>query len=106
MICGALGVVAALGYAYDLQPFYRFAGYTSMAVHTAAGFIVLAIGLIFARPDGLVRVLISTGPGTQLSRRLLPVAILLPVIFGWLYESGSKAGLFTPPVVQACSHCR
>ena len=59
---GVIGMVAVLGYAYNVQQLYRFAGYSSMALHTAASFVLLAAGLIFARPDGLARVLTRPGP--------------------------------------------
>ena len=75
MAAAVIGMVAVLGYAYDVQQLYRFAGYSSMALHTAASFVLLAAGLIFARSDGLARVLMTPGPGAQLARRLLPAAI-------------------------------
>jgi PAS domain S-box-containing protein len=95
---GTIGMVGMLGYAYDVKALYQFAGYSSMAVHTAVGFVALAAGLLCARSDGLVRVLTTQGPGAQVARRLLPTAILLPLVLGWLHESGERAGVFAPPV--------
>ena len=93
---GVIGVVAVLGYAYNVQQLYRFAGFSSMALHTALSFVLLAAGLIFARPDGLASVLAGSGPATLLARRLLPVALLLPAVLGWLVDRALKHGLYGP----------
>ncbi len=91
---GVIGVIAVLGYAYNVQQLYRFAGYSSMALHTALSFLALAVGLIFTRPDGLARLLAGSGPAALLARRLLPVALLAPAVLGWLVERALKHGLF------------
>jgi PAS domain S-box-containing protein len=98
---GLLGMTAALGYIYDIRQLYGFSSLASMAAHTSLGLIILATGLIFARRDGLARVLIEPGPGTQMARRLLPVAILLPIVFAWLHEIGERTGVFSSPVGAA-----
>ena len=90
----SIGMMAVLGYAYDVQPLYRFAGYASMALHTAASLGLLAAGLLFARSDGLGAVLMTPGPGAQLMRRLLPTVLLVPAMLGWLIGQGLKQGLY------------
>jgi PAS domain S-box-containing protein len=90
------GMMALLGYAYEVRQFYGLADFSSMALNTALALTVLGAGLLCARPTGLVRVLVTSGPGTHLARLLLPVVILAPVIVGWLRVYGSKAGLFEP----------
>jgi len=91
-----IGTVGVLGYAYDVQQLYKFSGYSSMALHTAVSLVVLGAGVLFARREGLGAMLLTPGPGGQLTRRLLPAAVLLPVLAGWLRVQGSKAGLFEP----------
>ncbi|MBI5684193.1 MAG: PAS domain S-box protein [Verrucomicrobia bacterium] len=94
-VCVAvIGTVAILGYTYNVQQFYRFAGYSSMALHTAGSLLALAVGLIFARPDGLARVLATPGPAAQVARRMLPVALLAPAGLGWLADRGLELGLY------------
>jgi PAS domain S-box-containing protein len=88
-----IGAIAVLGYAYNVQPFYRFAGYSSMALHTAVSLLALATGLICARPDGLSSVLTTPGPAAQLARRLLPVVLLAPAVLGWLVGWGRERGV-------------
>ena len=91
---GVFGLIAVLGYIYSAQQLYRFSGYASMALHTAAALLALAIGLIFARPDGLAGVLAIPGPAAQVTHRLLPVVLLAPAILGWLVKQGSEHGYF------------
>ncbi len=93
---GILGLSGLLGYAYDVKALYQFTGHTGIALHTAAGLVVLATGLLFARPDGMASILTGAGPGAQLARRFLPVAILLPLALGWLQELGNRTGLTEP----------
>lgn len=94
----AVGAMAMLGYLYDVSQLYRFAGRASMALPTSFGFVALAAGLAFAPPDGLGSVLTSSGSGAQMARRLMPAAILLPLLFGGLHEIGERIGLFSPAV--------
>ena len=93
-----LGLGALLGYLYDVQPLYQLDGHASIALHSSATLLLLGIGLLAARPDGLVRVLTASGPGAQLARWLLPAAVLMPVLLGWLQESGEKSGWFAAPL--------
>ncbi len=95
---GLLGLTGVIGYLYEVKQLYQFAGVASMALHTAAGFMVLAVGLLFARADGLIRVLSGAGPGSQAARRFLPVVILLPILLGWLHEAGERSGVWGAPV--------
>lgn len=94
VLAGVIGVIAVLGYAYNARQLYRFAGYSSMAAHTALSFVTLALGLILARPDGLARMLMLPGPSSQMMRRLLPMTILAPAVTGWLVGRGLELGFY------------
>ena len=89
-----IGTVAVLGYAYDVQQLYRFAGYSSMALHTATSLVLLAVGLLVARSDGLGTVLTSPGSGAQLAWRLLAPVLLVPCVLGWLVVQGLRQNVF------------
>ncbi len=69
--------------------------FTMMALHTAAAFFLAFVGLLCARPDrGLMkRVVAPDLVGTRL-RRVLPVAVLLPLLLGLLYRS-ADFGIFS-----------
>lgn len=75
-------IVAVLGYAYGvstLSTSFITEHITPMALHTALTFIVLAVGLMPARPErGMMVQARSAGPGGQLVRRLLLPVVLIP----------------------------
>lgn len=93
---GATGAIALLGYAYGVEQLYRLPGFGSMALHTATAFVVLAAGILCARPDGIAGAFASPSVGGQLARRLLPLALVIPALLGWLEALGQRAGLFGP----------
>lgn len=92
---GLVSLLAVLGYVYDVPELTGLAAYTKMALHTGATFAVLSLGLLLARPDrGFMAVVMAPDAGGVLARRLLPVAIALPVILGWLRLVGQRRGLY------------
>ncbi len=92
---GLIGLLNFVGYAYSVKALYGIASYTQMAVHTAAVFIVLSIGILFARPNrGVMAIVTSSSVGGIIARRLLPVAIGVPFVLGWLRLWGEQAGLY------------
>lgn len=69
--------------------------YTSMALHTATLFLLLAGGTLTLRPDaGVAALLASTGVGGGIARRLLPVAIVVPLMMGVLTLYFERRGIF------------
>lgn len=88
-------LLALLGYAYGLSSFYGIGQFIPMALHTALTFVLLAAGLLAARPSaGLMRPLSSRSTGGIMARRLLPAAILVPALGGWLRLMGQRLNLF------------
>lgn len=90
-----LGCIALEGYLFGVESLYRISIYSSMAVHTAALFVLLGTGVICARPDtGLMAVVTSQQTGGLLARRLLPLIVVLPLVSGWLSWQGELAGWY------------
>ena len=80
---GLGAIFAIIGYLYGVPLLYGSIEYTSMALHTGAGFLVGSLSILFCRPDlGLMSVLTNPYPGGWLARRLLPVAALVPAGLG------------------------
>ncbi len=87
--------VALIGYVYGVASLYRIGAYPTMAAHTATTFAVLSIGILFVRADsGLMSIVMSDSPGGTMARRLLPAAIVIPVLIGWLWLKGQQIGLY------------
>ncbi|MEW5986873.1 MAG: GAF domain-containing sensor histidine kinase [Chloroflexota bacterium] len=94
----ALAWVALLGYAYGVQSLYRVGPYASVALPTAIAFAILSLGVLFTHPGrGIVAILTSRGPGGASARRLLPAAIAVPFLVGWLRLWGERMGLYDTP---------
>ncbi len=90
-----ISITCLTGYAYGAKPLYGIGFFTTIAVHTAATFVILSIGLLCARPSqGLMAVVTSEGPGGVLVRRLLPAPFGLVLVLGWFRLEGQKAGLY------------
>ncbi len=98
LLPGTVALIALIGYMYNVQSLYKLAPYLSMAIHTALTFLILALGILAARPDtGLTAILASNSAGGVMMRRLLPAALIAPVVVGWLRLAGQQMGLYDTP---------
>jgi signal transduction histidine kinase len=94
----AIATLGLVGHMYGApalyqQPIDRAAG---MAVITAITIATLNVGILFARADrGDLALLTGPDLGGVLARRLLPAAILVPLILGWLWIRGREELLFS-----------
>jgi len=92
---GAIAAVSLLGYLYGVSSLYSVGQFSTIGFHTAAAFLILAIGTLNARPlRGMMKLLTAESLGGLALRRLLPVAVLLPPVLGWLRLLGQRAGWF------------
>ncbi len=86
---------ALLGYSYGVRQFHGLAVFNQMALHTAAGMVALSTGILLARPGrGLMGAISGDDAGGVMARRLLPVAILVPVTFDGLAILARRYGVF------------
>jgi PAS domain S-box-containing protein len=91
----SVGFVAAIGYLHGMAGLYALRGLSAMAPNTAAAIVLLAVGVLFARPGrGLSGIITGGDAGAVLVRRLLPVVIIAPVGIGALRVLAVDAGLF------------
>jgi PAS domain S-box-containing protein len=90
-----ISLLALMGYAYGVPSLYQFFPYSSIAIHTAFTFSILCIGILLARPEqGLIKIFSSDNPGGMLARRLMPAALVVPFLLGWLLLTGQRMGLY------------
>ncbi|WP_052519469.1 PAS domain-containing sensor histidine kinase [Archangium violaceum] len=69
--------------------------FTPMAVHTAALFLLLSLGILSVHPErGLTGLLLRDDVGGILVRRLLPAVLLTPLLVGGMWLLGERLGLF------------
>lgn len=85
LLAAFIALLTVIGYAYKSLALAGVTEFIPMALNTAVAFILLSIGILFARPDrGVMAVISSDGSGGVMVRRLLPAAILIPSGLGWL----------------------
>lgn len=81
--CGLSSLFAIVGYLYGVPVLYGSINYTSMAFHTGLSFLILSLGLLFVHPDvGFAASFWSSTSGGLVARRLVPVAIVIPIALG------------------------
>ncbi|HKD37835.1 MAG TPA: histidine kinase dimerization/phospho-acceptor domain-containing protein, partial [Pirellulales bacterium] len=99
LVAGLVALLALVGYAYGVKPLFGVGWLNPMALNTAAASAAIAIGILCARPDqGLMRAITSEYSGGRMARRLLPAAVCIPVLLGWIElqvetVQGEPAGL-------------
>jgi hypothetical protein len=92
-----VALLAVIGYAYGVTGLYQVSVYSSMALHTAIGFLVLSLSLIAAHTsDGFMEILVSDTSGGFTARALLPITTVVLVVIGWIRLSGERAGFYGP----------
>ena len=90
-----LVLASLLGYLFRAQGPELFRPYSTMALHTALGFVVAATGLLLLRRDeGLMREVAGPGQGAAVLRRMLPALILLPPFIAYVRLTGQRLGLY------------
>ena len=91
-----LAMSAVIGYTFGVSGVDGASGFEPMALLTAVAFLLLCAGIAASDPDGVcVEVLTSDGPGSVVARRLLPIAVVLLPVIGWLGLQGQRHGLFS-----------
>jgi PAS domain S-box-containing protein len=96
LVAGLFAVLGLIGRLYGVPTLSRLVGGTVvMALHTALTFLVVCAGILAARrARGLMRIVTSDGPGGFLLRGLLPGALGVVVLAGWVRLFGERSGVY------------
>jgi PAS domain-containing protein len=88
---------ALIGYGYDIDDFLRQQlNYTPMAINSATVFVLLALGVVNARPEYPFRRFMTSDSAAGIT-----VRCLFPAVTGWLIQYGHHTGYFREPMVPA-----
>lgn len=92
LVTAFTGLLGLIGYAFNVIGLYKIiSSYTQIALHTTVIFILFSLGVLSARAhDGLMVVVTSGNAGSFIMRRILPFAIAIPVVLGWLCLEGQR----------------
>ncbi|MGQ0537808.1 MAG: diguanylate cyclase [Gemmatimonadaceae bacterium] len=89
-----LALTVFLAFLYRAGWFESIGAATRMARPSALGIALLSLGALALRPQaGATLILISDGPGGALARRLLPAALALPILLGFILLEGRRSEL-------------
>jgi signal transduction histidine kinase/CheY-like chemotaxis protein len=95
MIPAAIASLSLIGYIFGASPLYTIPTLTIIALQTATFILATSLALILCIPDvGIVRLGREDSPAGLLTRRLVPVLILVPIVLGILQVAGERAGLY------------
>lgn len=98
---GLMGI-PVIGYLYRAGGLVQMVSSSAVPLPEAILFIVLAIGLLCARPrHRLMRLWNSNTPGGHLLRDLLPKSLLLLVLLDLLVEGGARRGIYAQENVSS-----
>jgi PAS domain S-box-containing protein len=87
--------IAILGYAYDLAALYSVPPYNLVALNTVISFLLLAVAIVTKEPErGVMRLIASRHAGGRTARFMLPFALVVPPLLGWLRLEGQRLGLY------------
>lgn len=90
-----IALIAVLGYVFGVPGMYALSQSSGMALPTAITHLILGVGIILAvRDRGVAALLMDEGAAGVLTRRLLPAALLAPVLLGAVRLAGEAAGIY------------
>ncbi len=92
----AIAWFSFIGYLYDVDIFYKVFTYIPMAIHAAVCFLLFGLAALFSFPSrGIMELLTSRYEASITARRLIPVAIILPTLLGFLRIGHNWQEIFT-----------
>ncbi|MBD2201973.1 PAS domain S-box protein [Calothrix sp. FACHB-1219] len=95
LVTALITLQVVIGYTYGAELIFGLAFYTFTALHTAIAFLMLSLGILFAAPEqGWMSLFISNTAGGITARVLIPAAVAIPFILGWLQLLGERIGWF------------
>ena len=88
-------LLAVLATVYGQDPHYGLGYANQMALPAMAGFLALGLGILGLHQDrGLLSLLQRRGIARLILVTILPAALILPALLGWLTAAGAGQGLF------------
>lgn len=95
LLCLSLSAIYICAYLFNLNSIIGAMAGTPMALHTAISFILLSIALLFAKPHwGFMKTIMAPSIGGMITRKALPLIILIPFVVGYLRIRGQNDGLY------------
>lgn len=95
---GLFALLPLLGYIFGTRQLYGIAHFTGIALPTAIALLLISTACVLGvSTSNFVQLLSADDAGGVLARRLLPPAIALPPLLGYLRLKGWEQGLYDQP---------
>ena len=102
VLAGVLPLIAIVGHVFGVPELYAFAPGVGTSLVAALVLLLITAGVAAATHEStLVDLLTSRDPGTILLRRLLPVAVVIPLLFAAGSLLALRLGLYQKHIVLA-----
>ncbi|MEA5452406.1 PAS domain S-box protein [Leptolyngbya sp. CCNP1308] len=99
-----ISFLGLIGLFYGSVRFYTAGSLTGMAIHAAIALLLLNTGILCTNPtQGLIALLTGCSTGSRIARRLLPLAVIIPFLVGFLCSLGYRLQLYSAEVEFALS---
>ena len=90
-----MGGIALVGYFYGVRSLYQVGSFSTMSLYSATLLFLIGLGILAARPTrGFMATLMSDDLGGVMLRRMLPFAIGLPILAGWIRITAQRSGYY------------
>lgn len=97
LLAAAIGYVALVGHVFGASPLW-IVGTTHIALNGALVILALGVAVLLGPPSAtFISEILRRSDGGYVARRLLPLALVLPVAIGWLRLLGEAQGRFDTP---------
>src|SRR5690606_21360533 len=95
VVVATINLFVLVGYLLGVESLYRTQVFSTIALHTSTALFALSVGILHVTPQrGFMTIFLDRGPGGVLARGLVPAAIIIPVVLGWLIVQGEWAGFY------------
>ena len=91
----AISMLSLVGFWYGAREMYTVPRLTGIAFQTATMLSALGVAIVTARADRQpAQILLEDSDAGALARRLLPLALVIPLVLGWLRLQGQRYQLY------------
>lgn len=95
ILIGLFGILSLLDFAYGTVIHIPIENYIRSSFFAQINFILIALAVLFLRPNrGLTQFLASDTDSAYIIRRIFPLIITIPIIFGYLISFGQINNLY------------
>lgn len=94
LVGAAIAYLNICGYVFDVSPLYSYFRHTVMALPTALALTIICLGTVSLNPKHpTLQMILAETPAGFMLRRMLPSALILPFVLGWVRLAALRHGL-------------